>query len=436
MMMKKNTIQGYLGGGYIQPRSYQTGGRASQLMARIMAGRKSRDAQEAIADATASAQSAKDKILGYGKGFASLASLAAPLVANAILPGSGLLAGAIGKGLVSGGMGALGRFAGEKLGEELSDDVAKPEEGSYGMEQLDKISKYREGLLDDSLERSLASGAVAGVTAGVGDKLKTLKAGQKAASDFKNVATAAGDTARASELYQQSGDTGKLLGNIMGVSDGYTPTNAPIADFLSNQRYSYEPTSQGMGYYLDDLVPNQNTLFAGNQQGGMIGYQQGGLHRLMDVAQSRRLEGAKQQESMERNREGGLTVSAKLLSLLSGANKGQEQIEDIEQSDAPMVDMEEVLSSKLGKSFGSYPDAIGARNKRLVSDYGSIDNAYDLLRKGEISSDILNKERDAFINYGNKKGLVGYMRGGMTPQRNNYRGGGLISMVPFARRIV
>ena len=30
----------------------------------------------------------------------------------------------------------------------------------------------------------------------------------------------------------------------------------------------------------------------------------------------------------------------------------------------------------------------------------------------------------------------GYMRGGMTPQRNNYRGGGLISMVPFARRIV
>ena len=414
-MMKKNTIQGYLGGGYVQPRSYQTGGRASQLMARIKAGRKSRDAQEAIADATASAQSAKDKILGYGKGFASLASLAAPLVANAILPGSGLLAGAIGKGLVAGGMGALGRFAGEKLGEELSDDVAKPEKGSYGMEQLDEISKYREGLRDDSLERSLATGAVAGVTAGVGDKIKTLKAGQKAASDFQNVATAAGDTARASDLYQQSGDTGKLLGNIMGVSDEYTPSPLPFSrssvapsldasDFLSDTGYD------NLQYYYDDNIYGKDALMAlGNQKGGMTNrYQEGGLANLLSMLSGAKMRQKSYDEMVPQDMMGdALTSDAIILPALMEYLGGESSKRNIPMPSFPQ-DRKEV----------GLPDMEG----NIMSFEEMQEDPENLPRymQGYMGGGMMNK----------------YMKGGMTPQRKNYRGGGLISMMPFNRRIV
>ena len=61
-------------------------------------------------------------------------------------------------------------------------------------------------------------------------------------------------------------------------------------------------------------------------------------------------------------------------------------------------------------------EAIKARNKRLIEDYGSLDSAYDLLRSGEITKDILNRERDAFIQSGNKIGLVGMQEGGPVNQ--------------------
>ena len=125
---------------------------------------------------------------------------------------------------------------------------------------------------------------------------------------------------------------------------------------------------------------------------------------------------------------------------MSGANKGQEQIEDIEQSDAPMVDMDRVLAMSNARKKMSpearesvdmgaasipiprprrYAERVKERNRNLMDEYGDMKTAISRLSFDQL--------QDA---------IPKYQEGGMTPQRNNYRGGGLISMVPFARRIV
>ncbi len=142
-------------------------------------------------------------------------------------------------------------------------------------------------------------------------------------------------------------------------------------------------------------------LEGGMQDGGMVdnslmGMMGGGM--------------AMKKKKMMSYQEGGVVDMIK--GLLSRMPMKSESVENVEQSGAPMIDMEQVSRRKLGMSFDNYADAIKARNKRLISDYGSLDNAYDLLRSGEITSDILNKERDAFIESGNKIGLLGMQDGG------------------------
>ena len=97
-----------------------------------------------------------------------------------------------------------------------------------------------------------------------------------------------------------------------------------------------------------------------------------------------------------------------------------------DQIDAPMIDMDAVLRKKLGTSFGSHADAISARNQRLKDEYGSISNAYDLLRSGKITRDVLNRERDAFREFGSKAGLLGMQQGGMVDDSlTGMMGGGM-----------
>ena len=149
---------------------------------------------------------------------------------------------------------------------------------------------------------------------------------------------------------------------------------------------------------LPEMVRNRMGYM---QEGGMVddslmGMRYGGM--------------AKKKKKMMGYQEGGIVDMVK--GLLSRMPMKSESVEDIEQSGAPMIDMEQVSRKKLGMSFDNYTDAIKARNKRLIADYGSLDNAYDLLKSGEITSDILNRERDAFIESGNRIGLLGMQDGG------------------------
>ena len=81
-------------------------------------------------------------------------------------------------------------------------------------------------------------------------------------------------------------------------------------------------------------------------------------------------------------------------------------LDESQMADVPMVDMDQVLRKKLGMSFSNYADAIKSRNKRLREEYGSLDNAYDLLREGKISRDDVFRERDAFKEFGSGAGLL------------------------------
>ena len=97
-----------------------------------------------------------------------------------------------------------------------------------------------------------------------------------------------------------------------------------------------------------------------------------------------------------------------------------------DQIDAPMIDMDAVSRKKLGTSFGSRNDAVLARNQRLKDEYGSILNAYDLLRGGKITRDVLNRETDAFREFGSKAGLLGMQQGGMVDDSlTGMMGGGM-----------
>lgn len=530
MMMKKNTIQGYLGGGYVQPLGYQRGGRANQLMARISAMRKQRAGQDAIADATASAQSAKNKILGYGKGLASLAGLAAPLVANAILPGSGLLAGAVGKGLVAGGLGALGRFTGEKLGEKLSDAPDAPDPGTWGQKQLDEIKDYRAGLRDDSLERSLASGAVAGVTAGVGDKLKTLKDAKEVSKVTEATGALPEGGFKSALGFNPSGEGGLTVGlgeftpknaaGMAGYSKGFSfgdlsqanlmdENIKPFGEFIHNQS----------DYAMGDLYDSLNL-----QKGGMInGYQTGGLSSLMrsfggegniletpdvdmpsyspeNLVQS----GADFSDMYDK----GVGQDSSILKAIQELNqmniaeaedRYQQSLVDMDKGDLKSLQqltkqasniarpegylskfqtvipvppknkpekLEPMMNPFTGEELGEAPvSGMGNMNtlgnpykdilELLEEKRGGASMSYDNLRRNPESTAFGNelytmeRRRDILdmLGEGNQMGgmidgymgggmMNKYMKGGMTPKRKNYRGGGLISMMPFNRRIV
>jgi len=546
MMMKKNTIQGYLGGGYVQPLGYQRGGRTNQLMARISAMRKQRAGQDAIADATASAQSAKNKILGYGKGLASLAGLAAPLVANAILPGSGLLAGAVGKGLVAGGMGALGRFTGEKLGEKLSDAPDAPDPGTWGQKQLDEIKDYRAGLRDDSLERSLASGAVAGVTAGVkaadiGTKLKKLKDAEEV-SNVAEVTGALPEGGFKSALgFNPSGEGGLTVGlgeftpknaaGMAGYSKGFSFGDLSQANLMDENikpfgEFTY---NEGGNYAMSDLMDEYDKLNL--QKGGMInGYQTGGLSSLMrsfggegniletpdvdmpsyspenlvqsgadfsdiydkGVSQDSSILKAIQELNQMNVDEAEDRYQQSLVDMDKGDLKSLQQltkqVKNVARPDTPYyytdtgeVDIPRQMKSRFmnqpeklepmmnpftGEELGEAPVSGMGNMNTLGNPYKDILELLEEKRGGAEmfrQNLITNPESDAFGNElytmerrrdildmlgeGNQMGgmidgymgggmMNKYMKGGMTPKRKNYRGGGLISMMPFNRRIV
>ena len=75
--------------------------------------------------------------------------------------------------------------------------------------------------------------------------------------------------------------------------------------------------------------------------------------------------------------------------------------------------------------------------KKLDTIYKYENGIRHIKRDGEfIPEDVVLN--DYFDQFNNQQGgmINGYMGGGMISQRKNYRGGGLISMMPFSRRIV
>jgi hypothetical protein len=293
MYDKKKTIKGYMGGGYMKPMGYQTGGYIPGLSrARYLTGldRDMRIAQEefeANAEKVAKEQKYRGLLgkIGSFAGTALGAALAAPTGGMSVLAGKAL-GSAIGKG------------AGELVGGSFVDteNLKKSSTGLYkdDFEFLRKQGREAQDL-GGLAERSAIAGATtyglgkAGEVADLGKKAYAEKFGMDA---LENLGMAGETDPLLSSLTKDMstaqagaesiiGDREKLLQDIIGgesigfedaYQDLFEPRNLDLELALQRGRESFLGDGLGM------------PVIAQNNQGGYIqGYEDGGMTKKKDM---------------------------------------------------------------------------------------------------------------------------------------------------------
>tara|TARA_Y100001951_G_scaffold81314_1_gene69449 strand:+ start:75 stop:1493 length:1419 start_codon:yes stop_codon:yes gene_type:complete len=172
--MKYNTINEYMGGGYMRPQMYQEGGlsrAAKNILGRSFITRGVQGAERALREEGREARKEAQRrgLLGMVGGF--LGKYVAPsLLAASGLGGVGLLGSAIAKGL---GAGA-GRYLGEALGGATVEDSDVKSPTGFLSSSFKDIKDYREGLGEGAFGRALGTGAGTFITSGGGDYLKAV----------------------------------------------------------------------------------------------------------------------------------------------------------------------------------------------------------------------------------------------------------------------
>ena len=172
--MKYNTINEYMGGGYMRPQMYQEGGLSravKNILGRSFITRGVQGAERALREEGREARKEAQRrgLLGMVGGF--LGKYVAPsLLAASGLGGVGLLGSAIAKGL---GAGA-GRYLGEALGGATVKDSDVKSPTGFLSSSFEDIKDYREGLGEGAFGRALGTGAGAFITSGGGDYLKAV----------------------------------------------------------------------------------------------------------------------------------------------------------------------------------------------------------------------------------------------------------------------
>ena len=423
---KGKTIREYMGGGYAQPMKYQTGGYIPGISRQLFGMGLKRDIstaqQEQIKQAKKLEKQEKRRGL-FGKlgslGGTALGGLAAGALTGLTGPLGLLATPYIAKAIGS----AAGSFAGEKLAEGVTDTSGVGRKSSTGLlgSGFDRLKDMETEAGEGVLGRSLATGVQTGLMAGGADKLMSLGKGK--------------DVLEAAE-----GVGGQSLGQTEGLGFNIMPTEqvsrfseqgqrffgnvpSPVSEALSPAPYeALTSVPQELSLFNPSLIQNQ--MF--NQGGAVRGYENGGvIEMLQNIANKASFGRRNQVEDIE-------------------------QVQDIEQSDAPTFNMEDILNRKRQRdaaidaqiplSFSDRGDAVTARNKRLIDEYGSIGDAYDLTRAGKLSKYDRDEEvyqykketalRDMLLK-GKKE--LDFNQGG---QMQRYAGGGLINMLPFNRRIM
>ena len=425
---KGKTIKEYMQGGYAQPMEYANGGYipgVSRALYGAGLNRRVGIAQDEQRE-QAKALEKQEKRRGL---FGKLGSIGGTLVggalATALAPvtgGASLAAGAaIAKGLGSAG----GSFLGEKLAEGTTDTSRVGRQSSTGL--LDsgfrELGDIKREASKGMLGRSAATGLKTGLMAGGADYLKGLTAPKDIAPPSMNI----------------PGADAEMLGDVQipGIEDLLseqmtTPvSNAGSGLMLGDAQVPTLPSAlSDIDFTADQLFQETygTPTFGRNQGGKVYGYENGGvIEMLQGIANKASFGRRNQVEDIE-------------------------QVQDIEQSDAPTFNMEGILNRKRQRdaaidaqiplSFSDRGDAVIARNKRLIDEYGSIGDAYDLTRAGKLSKYDRDEEvyqykketalRDMLLK-GRKEFEVDFNQGG---QIQGYAGGGLINMLPFNRRIM
>ena len=172
--MKYNTINEYMGGGYMRPQMYQEGGlsrAAKNILGRSFITRGVQGAERALMEEGREARKEAQRRGLFGTVGGFLGKYVAPsLLAASGLGGVGLLGSAIAKGL---GAGA-GRYLGEALGGATVEDSDVKSPTGFLSSSFEDIKDYREGLGEGAFGRALGTGAGTFITSGGGDYLTAV----------------------------------------------------------------------------------------------------------------------------------------------------------------------------------------------------------------------------------------------------------------------
>ena len=163
--MKYNTIKGYLGGGYVRPMSYQSGGYIPGVSQAKYGIGLQRDINQAQKEFEEQARKVAEEQKKRGL-FSTLGSMAGTALGAALAPATGGLSLVAAKGLGS----ALGAGVGEMAAGKMYDSghVKKSSTGLF-TEDFSDLSKLEKEMGRGALGRSLGAGAATALSAGVGE---------------------------------------------------------------------------------------------------------------------------------------------------------------------------------------------------------------------------------------------------------------------------
>jgi len=163
--MKYNTIKGYLGGGYVSPMGYQSGGYIPGVSQAKYGIGLQRDITQAQKEFEEQARKVEKEQKKRGL-FSTLGSYAGTALGAALAPATGGLSLVAAKGLGS----ALGYGAGEMAAGKMYDagQVNKSSTGLFG-EDFSDLNKMEREMGEGALGRSLGTGAATALTAGIGE---------------------------------------------------------------------------------------------------------------------------------------------------------------------------------------------------------------------------------------------------------------------------
>ncbi len=176
---KGKTIREYMGGGYMKPMQYQTGGYIPGISRQLFGMNLARDIAKAQQEQASQARkiAKQEKRRGLFSKLGSIGgTIAGGALAAALAPvtgGASLAAGAaLAKGLGSAG----GSFLGEKVAEGTVDTRGVGRRSSTGLlgSGFDRLKDINEEASEGALGRSLATGVQTGLMAGGADFLKNL----------------------------------------------------------------------------------------------------------------------------------------------------------------------------------------------------------------------------------------------------------------------
>ena len=163
--MKYNTIKGYLGGGYVRPMSYQSGGYIPGVSQAKYGIGLQRDINQAQKEFEEQARKVAEEQKKRGL-FSTLGSMAGTALGAALAPATGGLSLVAAKGLGS----ALGAGVGEMAAGKMYDSghVKKSSTGLFS-EDFSDLSKLEKEMGRGALGRSLGAGAATALSAGMGE---------------------------------------------------------------------------------------------------------------------------------------------------------------------------------------------------------------------------------------------------------------------------